>query len=149
MSVFEVCIKDLSTMWYFWGSIRDRIKLKTVWKMLEGLVFQRLAMIAEWEGFAAVHCLSLMFLTEARQQDRPYACLTAQAGSVVSHYAAGRGAGCPTGWQPSLSLPSGLTHHLADVPTGEWCLCFCSTDIGLFSSCRVEMAVLQNKRTRL
>lgn len=112
--VWKICIKDLlSATWYFWGNISDRIKLKAVWKMLEGSVFQRQAMKAEREGFVTVHCLSL-FLTKARQKGRPYACLTNQTGSVVSHHAAGRKAGCPAGWEPSLSLPSGLTHHLAD-----------------------------------
>lgn len=147
MSVFEVFIKDLlSTTWYFWGSIRDRIKFKAVWKMLEGL--ERQAMIAEWEGFAAVHCLSFMLLTEVRQKGRPYACLTTQTGSVVSHHTAGRRAGCPAGWQPSLSLPSGLTHPLADVSTGEWCLSFCSTDILACSPSAAERK-RQCCRTRL
>lgn len=147
--VWKVCIKDLlSAMWCFWDSIRDKIKFKAVWKMLEGLMFQRQAMIAEWEGFAAVHCLSLMFVAEGRQKGRPYACLTNQTGSVVSHQAAGRKAGCPTGWEPSLSLPSGLTHHLADVSPGEWCLSFCNTDRVAYS-CSAAERKWQCCRTRL
>lgn len=148
MSVFEKSIKDLlSTAWYFWGSVRDRMKFKVVWKMLEGLVFQRQAMKAEWEGFATVHCLNLMFLTEARQKGKPYACLTNQTGSVVSHHAAGRKAGCPAGWEPSLSLPSGLTHHLTDVSPGQWCLS-CNTDI-LACSCSAAERECQCCKTRL
>lgn len=147
--VWKVCIKDLlSTMWCFWDSIRDKIKFKAVWKMLEGLMFQRQAMIAEWEGLAAVHCLSLMFVAEGRQKGRPSACLTNQTGSVVSHQAAGRKAACPTGWEPSLSLPSGLTHHLADVSPGEWCLSFCNTDIVAYS-CLAAERKWQCCRTRL
>lgn len=76
-------------------------------------------MIAECEGFTTVHCLSLMFLIEARQKGRPYACLTNQTGSFVSRRATGKKAGCPAGCEPSLSLSGGLTHHLADVSTGE------------------------------
>lgn len=119
--VWKERIKDLlSTTWCLWCSIRDRVRFKAVWKTSEWVVFQRQAMIAECEGFTTVHCLSLIFfLIEARRKGRLYACLRKQTGSLICCHATGKNAGCPTGYEPSLSLSGSLFHHLADVSTGE------------------------------